>query len=285
MKSYHYLIIFIYSILFFSTEVKAQQLEVSLSTLEKLVKANPIDATKFLKGFQKEHTDNSGIVYYGNLQNSNTVAIERKQGSNIVFYGFDSKRIYNQFYNQIDKISLEKGCNLKTKIDDGYSYNLPIEVSCDCEGYFYYLKTFIYKGITVGYEFKIAKTENKKFIEKQLQSKETKAIVIEEDRMVVISKNAEFPGGQSALREYISKNMEKLKFTNECSGKLTVQFIIEKEGSINNVKIITRPTCKISLEKDLILIFQNMPKWKPAESKNGTPVKSTQTIPLIFKDI
>lgn len=137
--------------------------QVSLSNLKKAVNTNTSSIPTLFKGYKKEFTDKSGIVYFGNTQNLNTIAIDSKQGSNIVFYGFNSKTTFQQFYSEIDKISLENGCNIIEEIEN----RTILEASCECNGYFYFLKTLRYGNIVAGYEIKITKAENKKFIVKE----------------------------------------------------------------------------------------------------------------------
>lgn len=135
--------------------------QITVSNLKKVV-TNSTTVLALFNGYSKEHISNSGIIYYGNKKNSNTVAIEPKQGSNIVFYGFDNKLIYKQFAKEIDRIGVQGGCDVNSNINT--EIDVPLDVECECNGYFYYLKMLQYNNIVAGYELKVAKAVNKKYI-------------------------------------------------------------------------------------------------------------------------
>ena len=124
--------------------------QISLSALQKAVNANPTQIPILLKGYNKEHTS-SGIDFYGNSNDENTIAIEHKQDSNIVSYAFDNKIIFKQFEKEIDKISLQNGCDVVENVDT--EMDTPLEVKFECGGYFYYVKTLNYNNIVAGYSF------------------------------------------------------------------------------------------------------------------------------------
>ena len=64
-------------------------------------------------------------------------------------------------------------------------------------------------------------------------------------------------------------------------GRIHIQFIIEKDGNVSNIKISKNGGMSIETEKNYLqklrVIFSE--KWKPATSK-GEFVKSRFTIPL-----
>jgi protein TonB len=86
----------------------------------------------------------------------------------------------------------------------------------------------------------------------------------------------EFPGGVSAFYEYIIDNFKpesKLKGVQ----KLYVCFVVEKDGTISNVKILKGMDEKN--DKNLIKIVQNSPKWSPG-MQSGKPVRASFNLPL-----
>ena len=63
-------------------------------------------------------------------------------------------------------------------------------------------------------------------------------------------------------------------------GKVTLQLVIEKDGSISNVKIIRGK--HPSLDKEAVRIVQSMPNWNPGRN-NGQVVRVSYLLPLTFK--
>ena len=63
-------------------------------------------------------------------------------------------------------------------------------------------------------------------------------------------------------------------------GKVIVSFIVNKNGSISDIKIIKSldPDC----DSEVLRVMKKMPKWKPGTEK-GRPVRSEYVIPIIFK--
>lgn len=92
---------------------------------------------------------------------------------------------------------------------------------------------------------------------------------------------AQFPGGTEALQKYLSENIkypiEAIK--NKQTGRVYVQFVIDKEGEVTNVKVL-KGVCE-SLDAEAIRVIYNMPKWDPAKIDNKT-VNMQYTIPINF---
>ena len=100
---------------------------------------------------------------------------------------------------------------------------------------------------------------------------------------MVVEKMPEFPGGQQALFNYLSKHVNYPKAAQEqaIEGRVICQFIVEKDGSINNVTVV-HTSGNESLDKEAIRVIQSMPKWKPGLMQ-GKPVRVKYTIPINFR--
>ncbi|MFA6246260.1 MAG: energy transducer TonB [Mucilaginibacter sp.] len=88
-----------------------------------------------------------------------------------------------------------------------------------------------------------------------------------------VDKPAEFPGGNHSIYQTFGY---RFHFTaqsvdNHAKGKQIVTFIIEKDGSISNIKFSA--TIGYGLEEESIRVFKAFPKWNPALI-NGAPVRS-----------
>ena len=98
----------------------------------------------------------------------------------------------------------------------------------------------------------------------------------------VVEEMPQFPGGPSALFEYISRSIQYPKEAEEIGvqGRVICTFVVEKNGSISDIKVIN--SVDPSLDKEAIRIINTMPNWIPGK-KNGIPVRVKYTVPLTFR--
>jgi len=75
--------------------------------------------------------------------------------------------------------------------------------------------------------------------------------------------NPSFPGGDNGLQRYIRENLQYPTRDREdnTQGKAFVRFVVEKDGSISNVKALSAPSATIAMEAERLV--KNMPKWTP----------------------
>jgi TonB family protein len=84
----------------------------------------------------------------------------------------------------------------------------------------------------------------------------------------------EFPGGENGLAKYFGRHIKN----NEHNQKRAfIQFTIEKDGSITNIKVVR--SAGRDMDKQLIKTIKGMPKWKPA-IQDGKPISIQYTIPI-----
>ena len=98
----------------------------------------------------------------------------------------------------------------------------------------------------------------------------------------VVEQMPEYPGGMAAALEYIQKNMRypETAKKNGTQGRVTVQFIVDKEGNVTEPKVI-RAVDK-DLDAEAIRLIGTMPKWKPGMQK-GQAVAVKYTLPVMFR--
>ena len=92
---------------------------------------------------------------------------------------------------------------------------------------------------------------------------------------------AEYPGGLEAMSSYIAKSVvypEKAK-TDGVQGKVYVQFIVEKDGSVGDVTVLRGVGGEC--DEEALRVVKSMPKWQPATFK-GNPVRSKYVIPIYY---
>ncbi|MBQ8051500.1 MAG: TonB family protein [Bacteroidaceae bacterium] len=98
----------------------------------------------------------------------------------------------------------------------------------------------------------------------------------------VPDKSAEFPDSLGNIYAWMSRNINYPKEAQEkkVEGRVSVQFIIEKDGSINEVKTLRSPDSLLTAEAERVV--KAMPKWEPA-MKDGKPVRMRYVLPVLFK--
>ena len=98
----------------------------------------------------------------------------------------------------------------------------------------------------------------------------------------VVEQMPEYPGGMAAALEYIQKNMRYPEAAKKdgTQGRVTVQFIVDKEGNVTEPKVI-RAVDK-DLDTEAIRLVGSMPKWKPGMQK-GQAVAVKYTLPVMFR--
>jgi TonB family protein len=92
----------------------------------------------------------------------------------------------------------------------------------------------------------------------------------------------EFPGGQDALRAFINATLQYpgIAKENGIQGKVFVNFVVAKDGSVTDTKIMRG--VDPSLDKEALRIVSNLPKWKPGKQRSEA-VKVSYTVPVNFQ--
>ena len=99
----------------------------------------------------------------------------------------------------------------------------------------------------------------------------------------VVETMPEYPnGGMPGMMEFLSKNIRYPVNAqkNGTQGRVTVQFIVNTDGSISNIGILRRVDPE--LDGEAVRVISAMPKWKPGMQK-GKPVRVKYTVPVMFR--
>jgi len=111
------------------------------------------------------------------------------------------------------------------------------------------------------------------------QTKDT--IEVKEEAMMIVEQMPEFPGGVVEMMKYLGKNTyypPQAKAKN-IQGRVFVRFVIEKDGSINEVKVLKG--VHELLDKEAVRIVSSMPKWNPGKQR-GNLVRVAYNLPIKF---
>lgn len=91
----------------------------------------------------------------------------------------------------------------------------------------------------------------------------------------------DFPGGIKKFREEIAERFRTPDMQSASTMKVTVSFVVEKDGSITNVKVLQDPG--YGAGKEAIRVLNAIKtKWKPGKVK-GQPVRTAYTLPIVLK--
>ena len=98
----------------------------------------------------------------------------------------------------------------------------------------------------------------------------------------VVEENPSFPGGQAALMQWLNENIKYpvIAAENGIQGRVIVQFVVSKTGSISDVRVVRG--VDPSLDKEAVRVVSNMPNWTPGR-QNGTTVNVRFTLPVTFR--
>lgn len=98
----------------------------------------------------------------------------------------------------------------------------------------------------------------------------------------MVEQQPDFPGGQAAIFTWLAQNLRYPASAQEANvqGRVLVQFIIEKDGTVTNVKIVRG--IHPDLDAEAMRVVKAMPKWAPGR-KNGQPVRVTYSLPINFR--
>ena len=98
---------------------------------------------------------------------------------------------------------------------------------------------------------------------------------------VFVEEPPSFPGGEEAMYRYLSENIRYPEEARNAhvSGKVFVNFVIEKDGRITNVKVLRDIGCGCGAEARRVV--ENMPRWKPGRQR-GQAVRCEFNLPIDF---
>lgn len=129
----------------------------------------------------------------------------------------------------------------------------------------------------------LAKMDPDNMVIKLIPVKIIKPNVTDADVYEVVENMPEFPdGGMPGLMKYLSANIRYPEAAHKAGtqGRVTVQFVVGKDGSIGNVSILRG--VDPALDAEAIRVISGMPKWKPGTQK-GEPVNVKYTVPVMFR--
>lgn len=113
-------------------------------------------------------------------------------------------------------------------------------------------------------------------------------VIVEEKKpepeqvFTAVEQMPQFPGGDAALMKFLSSNINypQVAMENGVQGRVIVQFVVTKNGTVGEVKVIR--SVDRDLDKEAIRLCKSLPKFIPGKM-NGQEVNVWYTLPITFK--
>ncbi|HJI19993.1 energy transducer TonB [Alistipes sp.] len=107
--------------------------------------------------------------------------------------------------------------------------------------------------------------------------------IVEEEIFVTAETMPSFMGGDlGVFRNWVQKqlNYPPIAQENGIQGKVIIQFVVEKDGRLTNVQVLSTPDR--SLSEEAVRVLQLSPRWSPGKQRNQ-PVRIKYTLPVDFR--
>lgn len=95
-----------------------------------------------------------------------------------------------------------------------------------------------------------------------------------------VARNPEFPGGFAKFLEYVRSNyvISTYDYAANNQGTIYLRFIVEKDGSLNNINVIRGVSA--GLDAEAIRVLKLSPKWNSGIGFDGEPCRTWLTLPI-----
>ncbi len=113
--------------------------------------------------------------------------------------------------------------------------------------------------------------------------KDTTPVYDDKDKIhYIVEVMPEFPGGFEAMYKWIAEHLKypEEAVKNKVQGRVFVQFVVEKDGTITQAEVKRSPNDLLS--EEALRVVKLMPKWEPGKV-GGKPVRSVFNLPVMFK--
>lgn len=104
-----------------------------------------------------------------------------------------------------------------------------------------------------------------------------------ETPLTIVEQMPTFPGGEAEMMKYIQKNVSypQMEKEGQIQGTCYVTFVVEKDGSITDVKVLRGVSGGPGCDKEAMRVVKSMPNWK-AGKQNGREVRVQFNLPIKF---
>ena len=125
-------------------------------------------------------------------------------------------------------------------------------------------------------------SEIKPVIEDDIVEVEAEPEEVVDEPLVIVEENASPKGGLSSFYKYVAKNLKypRRAIQMGVEGKVYLQFIVNKDGSLVDIKVARG--IGGGCDEEAIRVLKESPNWNPGKQR-GRPVRQKMTFPIIFK--
>lgn len=105
----------------------------------------------------------------------------------------------------------------------------------------------------------------------------------DDEPFMIVETMPTFQGGDlNTFRTWVMNNVKfpQIALENGIQGRVTLQFVIEKDGSLTNITVMQTPDR--SLSEEAVRVLGKSPKWKPGRQRNQV-VRVKYTLPVDFR--
>ena len=105
--------------------------------------------------------------------------------------------------------------------------------------------------------------------------------VDEAEIFTVVESMPSFPGGMGELMKFLSQNINYPTLAKESGiqGRVFINFVVEPNGKISNVKVLGG--IGGGCDEEAVRVVKSMPKWSPGKQR-GKPVRVSYNLPVKF---
>lgn len=99
---------------------------------------------------------------------------------------------------------------------------------------------------------------------------------------MIVEEMPQFPGDLQDLKDYLAENINYPKEARMkgVQGRVLVSFVVERDGSISNVKAMQG--IGSGCDEEAVRVIESMPKWKPGK-QSGKLVRVSCVLPVVFE--
>lgn len=89
----------------------------------------------------------------------------------------------------------------------------------------------------------------------------------------------EFPGGAAGFSKYVQKNYRTPEVEQDLKGRVFIEFVVEKDGSLTDIKVVR--DLGFGTGQEAIRMLRNAPRWKPGV-QNGKTIRVRYSLPIML---
>ena len=231
---------------------------------------------------QEKKTENVFTVQFGDFELFNDDGTQMQLKDTVIYYEdgtytkFESTEAVDPFTGELRKTFTVKNYTAEGTPNPNIDFTIR-EVEKHGDTMMYSMDPFTISGDIVN------KLKNKIMTDEDIDVKVTEVGCVDNDTVYqIVEEMPEFPGGAEAMMKSIAGNIKypEAAIDKNIEGRVFVSFVIEKDGSVSNVKVLRG--IGGGCDEEAARVISSMPKWKPGKQK-GEFVRVSYQIPIMFK--